>query len=175
MISKYIETHYTEILRKFKAVTRNHQHTEDLLQDCLLNFLEKGNDYTNQVLQDGKVQHYLIKMAHIQFNSATSPFYNQYRKNSRKSLELDEMVIKKLEDTEELVEDKQELVKDVKLYIGKLPVYERTISERHFVEGNSQREVSRYYNINRLHIRKDLNNIQNNIKITFNRENYKTK
>lgn len=175
MISKYIETHYIEILNKFKAITRNHQDTEDLLQDCILNFLEKGNDYINQILVDDKVQHYLIKMGHIQFNSATSPFYNQYRKNSRKSVQIDENVLDTLEDKKELHEDKEKLVDDVKIYIGNLPVYERTISERHFVEGNSQREVSRYYNINRLHIRTDLNNIQKNIRLSFNRENYKTK
>ena len=68
MITEYINLHYTEILNKFKAITRNHQDTQDLLQDCILNFLEKGNDYTKQVLQDGKVQHYLIRMGHIQFN-----------------------------------------------------------------------------------------------------------
>lgn len=174
MINQYIEKNYIEILNKFKAVTRNHQDTEDLLNDCILNFLEKGNDYTNQVLQDGKVQHYLIRMAHIQFNSSTSPFYTQYRKQSLKSKEIDNDVVESLEDKPELVEDKQELVKQVKLYIGKLPVYNRTIAEKHFVEDVSQREMSKMYNINRIHISKDLNTIKKNIKQTFNRDDYRT-
>ena len=66
MIRQYIEKNYIEILNKVKAVTRNHQDTEDLLQDCILNLLEKGNDYTNQIVEDNKVQHYIIKMVHIQ-------------------------------------------------------------------------------------------------------------
>ena len=82
MINKYLQEHYQEILNKVKGVTKNHHLTEDLLQDCILAFLEKGNDYIHQVLLDGKVQHYLVRMCHIQFNSSTSPFYTQYRKSS---------------------------------------------------------------------------------------------
>ena len=174
MISKYIETHYTEILNKFKAVTRNHQDTQDLLQDCVLNFLEKGSDYTNQVLQDDKVQHYLVRMAHIQFNSSTSPFYTQYKKASLKSKEIDESVIEGFEDKLEIHEDKEKLVNEIKLYIGKLPIYNRTIAEKHFIDNTSQREMSKMYNINRLHIAKDLSTIKKNINLKFDRNDYGT-
>jgi RNA polymerase sigma factor (sigma-70 family) len=174
MIRQYIEKNYIEILNKVKAVTRNHQDTQDLLNDCILNFLEKGNDYTNQVLQDGKVQHYLVRMGHIQFNSSTSPFYTQYKKNSLKSTEINEDVVQ-IEDEVIIHEDKEKLVNKVKLYIGNLPVYERILAEKHFVDNTSQREMSKMYNINRIHISRDLNNIQSNIKRTFSREDFKTK
>jgi len=85
MINSYLEKHYKEILGKVKGVTRNHELTEDLLQDCILAFLEKGPDYTSRILMEDKVQHYIVRMAHIQFNSSTSPFYTKYRKASRKS------------------------------------------------------------------------------------------
>lgn len=174
MITEYINLHYTEILNKFKAITRNHQDTHDLLQDCILNFLEKGNDYTNQVLQDGKVQHYLVRMGHIQFNSSTSPFYTQYKKSSLKSQEIEDDILQ-IEDEVIIHEDKEKLVNKVKLYIGNLPHYERTLAEKHFIDNTSQRNMSKIYNINRIHIAKDLNNIQRNIKQTFSREDYKTK
>jgi RNA polymerase sigma factor (sigma-70 family) len=174
MITKYINEHYTEILNKFKAITKNHQDTQDLLQDCILNFLEKGNDYTNQVLQDNKVQNYLVRMAHIQFNSSTSPFYSQYKKSSLKSREINEEFVQ-IEDKVIMHEDTEKLVDKIKIYIGNLPVYERTLAERHLIDNKSQREMSKMYNINRLHIAKDVDNIKKNIRITFNRNDFKTK
>ena len=173
-INSYLELHYNEILGKFKGITRNHDLTHDLLNDCILNFLEKGNDYTNQVLQDGKVQHYLVRMAHIQFNSGTSPFYTQYKKSSLKSVEIEDDILE-LADEVIIHEDKEKLVDKVKLYIGNLPHYERTLAEKHFIDNTSQRQMSQMYNINRIHIAKDLNNIQRNIKQTFSREDYKTR
>ena len=175
MIGNYIQQHYTEILQKVKAVTRNHQDTEDLLQDCILNLLEKGSDYTNKIVEDDKVQHYIVKMVHIQYNSGSSPFYNQYKKTLLKSVEINDDIMEGVEDSIETHEDTEKLSKDVKIYIGNLPVYERTIAEKHFVNGDSQREMSRYYNINRIHITKDINNIKKNIRMSFNKDNYKTK
>jgi|TARA_R110000823_G_scaffold237934_1_gene363346 RNA polymerase sigma factor (sigma-70 family) len=172
MVEKYINKHYKEILNKVKGVTRNHHLTDDLLQDCILNFLEKGNDYTTQVLNDGKIQHYIVRMAHIQFNSSTSPFYTRYRKASRKTQDIDNYDV--VETVSELKEDTAKLADDVKLYISKLPIYERTITEKHLYDGVSQREMSRYYNINRIHISRDINRVQSNIKLTFNRKDYES-
>ena len=172
MVEKYINKHYKEILNKVKGVTRNHHLTDDLLQDCILNFLEKGNDYTTQVLNDGKIQHYIVRMAHIQFNSSTSPFYTRYRKASRKTQDIDNYDV--VETVSELKEDTAKLADDVKLYISKLPIYERTITEKHLYDGVSQREMSRYYNINRIHISRDIKRVQSNIKLTFNRKDYES-
>ena len=172
MINKYLQDHYQEILNKVKGVTKNHHLTEDLLQDCILAFLEKGNDYIHQVLLDGKVQHYLVRMCHIQFNSSTSPFYTQYKKSSLRTNDIQDYEVEDKPQEKEV--DKKELVKDIRIYIGKLPLYERTITERHMIDGVSQREMSRYYNINRLHIGKTINTVQKNIRINFNKDDYKT-
>ena len=172
MVEKYINKHYKEILNKVKGVTRNHHLTDDLLQDCILNFLEKGNDYTTQVLNNDKIQHYIVRMAHIQFNSSTSPFYTRYRKASRKTQDIDNYDV--VETVSELKEDTAKLADDVKLYISKLPIYERTITEKHLYDGVSQREMSRYYNINRIHISRDIKRVQSNIKLTFNRKDYES-
>ena len=84
MIANYIEKNYKEILQKVKAVTRNHQDTEDLLQDCILNLLEKGSDYTNKIVEDNKVQHYLNGIKVIEYNRSTQQWkalvaYSKYK------------------------------------------------------------------------------------------------
>lgn len=167
-IKKYIDIHYNEIRQKVRGVTRNHQNTDDLLNDCILSLLEKGDDYTQQLLVDDKVQHYIVKMAYIQFNSSTSPFHLQYRQNN-KHRDIDDIDI---EEKKEETLDIDKLSNDVKIYIGKLPVYERTIAHNHFVEGYSQRKISRMYNINRLHISKDMNKIKSHINLKFNKNDY---
>jgi DNA-directed RNA polymerase specialized sigma24 family protein len=170
-IKKYIESNYSELRNKVIAVTRNHQNSDDLLNDIILNLLEKNNDFTNQLIQDDKVQQYIIKSAYIQYNSSTSPFYTQYKK--QKWNELDEEMH---EDTIiELQEDKEKLGKDIKIYINNLPFYQKELATKHFVEGNSQREISKMYNINRLHISKDITTIKKNIHLSFSRDKYRTK
>lgn len=171
-INKYLQIHYKEITQKVRAVTKNHQNTLDLLNDCIVSLLEKGEEYTDKLLFDGKVQHYIIKMAYIQFNSSTSPFHVKYR-NKHKLQEYDARKHDKEEIKEEVGEDIDALAGDIKLYIGRLPVYERTLAEKHFIDGVSQRKMSSFYSINRKYIKHDLDNIQSNIKLTFNRDKYK--
>lgn len=172
MINKYLQQNHKEILDKVKGVTKNHHLTEDLLQDCILSFLEKGPDYISQVLRDNKVQHYLVRMAYIQFNSASSPFYTKYKKQSLKSSPIEYYQFEQEE--VEFKEDKEELAKDVKLYIGKLPLFDKTVAHRHLVDNVSQREMSRFYKINRNHISASIDNTKKNIKLKFNRDDYKT-
>jgi DNA-directed RNA polymerase specialized sigma24 family protein len=171
-INIYLQKHYNEITQKVRAVTKNHQSTLDLLNDCIVSLLEKGEEYTDKLLCDGKVQHYIIKMAYIQFNSSTSPFHLKYR-NKHKLQEYDTRKHDRQEIKEEVGEDIDALAGDIKLYIGRLPVYERTLAEKHFIDGISQRKMSSFYSINRKYIKHDLDNIQSNIKLTFNRDKYK--
>lgn len=170
-IEKYIQKHYQQIKNKIIAVTKNHQHTDDLVSDLILDLLEKNTDFIQELLVNNKVQHYLVKSAYIQYNSSTSPFYLKYRKEVFS--ELPEEI--EIEDEVEIHQDTEKLVKEVKLYIGNLPVYERTLAERNIIDGKSQREISKMYNINRIHISKDINNIKRNIRVSFNKQEYKTK
>jgi RNA polymerase sigma factor (sigma-70 family) len=171
-INDYLQKHYETLQQKVKAVTKGHQNSDDLLNDCIIDLIGKGNDYIHQLLQDGKVQHYIVKMCYIQYNSSTSPFYTKYRK--QKWQEIEEEKVDK-EDTVEIHEDTERLGNEIKLYIGKLPFYQRELANKHFVEGQSQREMSKMYNINRIHISRDLNRIKKNLHLSFSRNDYKTK
>lgn len=170
-LTKYINENYQVLLLLFKKITHNHQSSQDLLNDCLLSFLEKGDVYCNKVLEDGKVNEYLAKMGKTQYNSKTSPFYFRYR-NPNQTKELDEN--SEIEEVVEKKVDVEELAKDIKIYITGLNIYERTVAERHFGGGISQRELSRHYNINRIHIHKTITEIRTNIKRGFNKKDYET-
>jgi DNA-directed RNA polymerase specialized sigma24 family protein len=171
-INNYINKHFKEIKQKIKAVTRNHQNTDDLISDCILSLLEKGPDYLSQLVRDNKVQHYLVKMAYIQYNSSTSPFHLKYRKSLKlQSLDDTHKEVKQEQNGEEYNTDK--FAKDVKIYIGNLPFYQKELATQHFIQGKSQRKMSKQYNINRMHISKDIKLIKKNMQITFNKEKYR--
>jgi DNA-directed RNA polymerase specialized sigma24 family protein len=174
MINSYLEKHYNEILRKFKGVTKNHPQTEDLLQDCILNFLEKGPDYISKILRDNKVQHYLVRMCYIQFNSKTSPFYTKYKKFSSKTLPITDSVNKTEDAPKEQKLDTSKLIKDIKLYIGNLGFTDKHFAQRHLIDDVSQREMSREYDINRIHISASIQRTKSNVQMRFNRDDYMT-
>ena len=174
MINSYLEKNYKEILRKAKGVTKNHELTEDLLQDCILAFLEKGPDYTTKVLNDNKVQHYIIRMIYIQFNSNTSPFYTKYRKFQNTHVPINDSVNKEKEEEKQLKEDSKKLINDIKIYIGNLSFTDRTFADRHFFNDVSQRKMSKEYDINRHHISTSIDLTKKNIRMNFNRDDYLT-
>lgn len=168
-IKEYLDKHYNELLSKVRGVTRGHQNSDDLLNDCILALLEKGHDLHHQLLRDDKIQQYLTRAAYIQYNSSTSPFHLNYR--DKKYQDIDNIDVEMEEEGD--VVDIDEMSKDIKLYIGKLPFYEKTLAERHFVQGISQRKMSKEYNINRIHISRDVNRIKSNIQFQFKKERYK--
>lgn len=168
-INQFIQQHYLELLVLFKKITHNHQNHQDLLNDCVLNLLEKGDEYCKQLVKDEKVINYLSKMAKTQFNSKTSPFHLTYR-NPKHNQPLEDDL--QIEDTKEEQIDIDRFADDVRIYIGNLNIYERTIANRHFEEGKSQRELSKQYNINRIHISKTIRTIKSNIQLTFKKEDY---
>lgn len=169
-INDYLNKNYYKLLLLFKKITHNHQNAGDLLNDCILNFLLKGDVYCNQVLEDDKVDNYLSKMAKTQYNSKTSPFHFTYR-NPNHIQELPKEVTD-LEDKRDEELDVDKMASDINVYIGSLNIYERTIASRHFGNGDSQRSLSKEYNINRIHISRTVNEVRSTIQQKFKKENY---
>lgn len=167
-IHSYINIHYRVIKNKVRAVTKGNQNTDDLLQDLIINLLEKGEEYCQKLVDDGKVDHYIVRMAYIQFNSSSSPYYYKYRKVQLKSSEFDtdkhggEYEQKEIKDNN--------LPKKIREEINQMHWYDRTLATDHFVNGKSMRQMSREYGINRSYISKDLKRIKNIIIEKYDRD-----
>ena len=158
-IHSYINIHFRVIKNKVRAVTKGNQNTDDLIQDLIINLLEKGDEYCQQLVDDGKVDHYIVRMAYIQFNSSSSPYYYKYRKVQLKSSVFDtdkhggEYEQKEIKETD--------LPNKIREEINQMHWYDRTLATDHFVNGKSMRQMSREYGINRSYISKDLKRIKN--------------
>ena len=76
-MDEYIRINYKRLRQKVKAVTKNHQNSDDLFNDLLMNLLEKPIEYQRDLIENNKVENWLMSSAKLQFNSRTSPFYYQ--------------------------------------------------------------------------------------------------
>jgi len=167
-IQSYINIHFRVIKNKVRAVTKGNQNTDDLLQDLIINLLEKGDEYCQRLVDDGKVDHYIVRMAYIQFNSASSPYYYKYRKTQLKSTEFN---TDKHGGEYEIPEKRnsnlgEKIVKE----ISDMHWYDRTLATDHFINGKSMRQMSREYGINRSYISKDLKRIKEALTKKYNDE-----
>jgi hypothetical protein len=102
------------------------------------------------LLLKGKVEHWFVASAGIQFKSTTSPYFYKYKKFLNKTCELTDynspLVQEEQIDTIEVIKDL--ISKELALY----NVYTRTLTSEHLLGGKSYSQISREYKINRKYI-----------------------
>jgi len=148
-MEKYLEVHYKEIRNKVRKVTKNHQNSDDLLNDLIINLLEKPSHYQYDLLEKNKVQNWFTTSAKMQFASKTSPFFYKYKKFSMNSNELQ---LWKYAEEENSDLDIEKMRKDISSVTEIYNVYEKTLLREHLLYGKSFSEISREYKINRKYI-----------------------
>ena len=146
----YITKNYTRLRNKVKAVTKNHQNSDDLFNDLLTNLLDKPAEYQQDLIDKNKVEHWLMASAKLQFASKTSPFYYKYKKFNNDTSEL-------YEDYYTTNDEVEDMSKDILEYISfhletYSTVYERTLVREHLIDNKSYSQIAREYKINRKYI-----------------------
>jgi DNA-directed RNA polymerase specialized sigma24 family protein len=149
-MEQYITQNWKEISDKVRAVCKHHNNFDDLLQDLTICLLEKPKNYQMDLLLKGKVQHWFVSSANIQFKSKTSPYYYKYRKFLDKTCEITDWN-SPISSEEEI--DRVEVVKDlISKELNTYNVYVRTLTSEHLLGGKSYSQISREYKINRKYI-----------------------
>ena len=149
-MTDYITQNWKEIREKVRAVCKHHDNFEDLLQDLTISLLEKPNHYQMNLLLNGKVQHWFVSSASIQFKSTTSPYFYKYRKFLDKTCELTDW---NSPITQENEIDRVEVVKElISKELNTYNVYVKTLTSEHLLGGKSYSQISREYKINRKYI-----------------------
>ena len=149
-MTDYITQNWKSIRDKVRAVCKHHNNFDDLLQDLTICLLEKPNHYQMDLLLKGKVQHWFVSSASIQFKSTTSPYYYKYRKFLDKTCEITDW---NSPITQEQEIDRVEVVKAlISKELNTYNVYVRTLASEHLLGGKSYSQISREYKINRKYI-----------------------
>lgn len=160
-INHYITNNWDEIRLKVLKVCRNHQNTDDLLSDLYISLMEKNNDIHESLLKNNKVQHWFTYSAYVQFNSSTSPFYKKYIKFNKTTSDLLEWKDSEVVDDNDVKLEKLQILDDV---INDLDYYDKEITNRILLKGETQTSVSQYFDINRKYISNDLKRIKKELK-----------
>lgn len=159
-MDEYITKNYTRLKNKVKAVTKNHQNSDDLFNDLLTNLLEKPSEYQQDLINKNKVEHWLMASAKLQFASRTSPFYYKYKKFNKDTSELYEDYYT----TDDEVED---MSKDILDYINSqlnlYSIYERTLTREHLIDNKSYTQIGKEYGVNRRFVSETVSPVKENL------------
>jgi len=160
-MNDYITKHWAEIYKKVRKVTKNHQNTDDLLNDLVMTLLEKPSEYHDSLLDNNKVQHWFTTSAHTQMNSKTSPFFYKYKSFSMRTTSFEEwMPVEEEVDTIAMAEEIKEYIS---YQLQTYNVYTRTLATEHLLYNKSYSEISREYKINRRYVSETVNPCKNEI------------
>jgi len=149
-MNDYITLNYSKLKQKVRAVTKNHQNSDDLFNDLLLSLYSKPIEYQRDLVEKGKVEHWIMASAKLQYASKTSPFYYTYKKFNMNTSPL-------FEDTQTTDDVLEDVSEDIVHYIKSeletyYSVYERTLCTEHLIYNKSYSEIGREYSVNRKYI-----------------------
>ena len=145
-MNEYLYKNWKTIRNKVRKVTKNHQNTDDLMNDLVVTLLEKPYEYQRDLLEKKKVDHWFTAAASIQFKSQTSPFFYKYKSFVMRTNTFEEW---QHPQEEEDVPMEEKVMEFIKLELELYNVYTRTLTIEHLFNGKSYSEIGREYGINR--------------------------
>lgn len=87
-IDKWFSQYYPRLQREVRnniAIDGMREYADDLLSICTEAFLTRPEDQQEQMLQDNKVENFILRCCSFQLKSGNSPLYNQFRKHKMRS------------------------------------------------------------------------------------------
>jgi len=78
-VESYITNNYYELLKIARKITKNHDLTQDLLHEVIIQLYEKEH-ITLKFYDDSSIKYYIVSIIRINWISKTSPFYYKIRR-----------------------------------------------------------------------------------------------
>jgi len=138
-IEKYITTNYYQLLTIAKKITKNHELTNDLFHEVIIQLYNKNN-IVLQEYSDDQIKYYIVSIIRINWHSQTSPFYYKIRKESSKYTNIDD--IYDLVDDTQLEFEKQHLFDILEQSWCELDWFRKSLFEMYMTLG-SMKKVSK--------------------------------
>jgi RNA polymerase sigma factor (sigma-70 family) len=90
-IECYLTRNYYELLNIAKKITKNHNLTQDLFHEVILQLYNKENIILREY-DDNQIKYYIVSIMRINWYSNTSPFYYKVRKEFKMYSDLSEIL-----------------------------------------------------------------------------------
>lgn len=138
-IENYITTNYYDLLTITKKITHNHDLSQDLLHEVILQLYNKGNIILREYTND-QIRFYIVSVIRINWHSNTSPFYYKIRRERNKYTNLEEVF--NLADENQLDFEKQQLFDILEQSWCELDWFRKSLFEMYLTLG-SMKKVSK--------------------------------
>lgn len=136
-IEQYITKNYYELLNIAKRITKNHELSQDLFHEVILQLYSK-EDIELQEYSDNQIRYYIVSIIRINWISKTSPFHYRVRREMQKYVEIDQI----MDMTEEQETFEKELIFNIlEMEYAELNWFHKSMMEMYMVLG-SLRKVS---------------------------------
>ena len=90
-IECYITRNYYELFNIAKKITKNHNLSQDLLHEVILQLYSKETIILNEY-DDNQIKYYIVSIMRINWHSNTSPFYYKVRREFKMYSDLSEIL-----------------------------------------------------------------------------------
>jgi RNA polymerase sigma factor (sigma-70 family) len=152
-LSQEISKRYNWIKHQVKtniAKGGMNDYSDDLLHHIILDLYKKTPEYKLNLLQNEKVENWILVACGFQLRSGSSPFYREHRRHKLQSRSgaMPEIIV-------EDVDGKDEMYLCLIQAIEKLDVYKKTIIQKKFFDNWTYDQISEHYQISKTHLIRD--------------------
>lgn len=152
-IEQWFNLNYKKLLENTTKITRDENVSYDILQECILSFLQMPQERQLGILSKNKVENFITTCVNIQFKSSTSPYHRKYRKQAM--MEVEFLDWKEL-DTFVDSGNEEECLECIMKELDSLHYYYRTLITDKFIKGMTYSELHQYYGISKNSLLKDI-------------------
>ena len=149
-INKWFSVNYQHLRNEVSNNIANagmSDYCDDLLNICVLSFLNRSFESKLQMLQDNKIENFILRCCSLQIKSGTSPFYHTYRKHYTHHQPYAEFVHDDMVIDEPYDNSGETLRGCVNIEISKLNWYEARLIELKFYEKMTYDEINKTFRL----------------------------
>lgn len=139
-IEKYISNNYYQLLNIAKKITKNHDLTQELLHEVILQLYNKEK-ITLKEYNDDQIRYYIVAVIRINWNSQTSPFYYKIRKESAKYVDI--TTVYDLADDEQEAYEKQMILDILEESWTELDWFRKSLMEMYMCLGSMKKVATK--------------------------------
>ena len=155
-LDRWFRNNYESLLYQVKHnIAKNGMtmYAEELLSHVILWTLERSHEMKEQMLQDNKLENYILRTCSMQLRSSTSPFYREAR---RFKLQVRSGAMPEMFDDFTYLED-NELYECMIRELNNIHWYYKKLVEEKWFNNMTYQDIRKKYGITLASIRTDLN------------------
>lgn len=163
-VESFITKNYYQLLTIAKKITKNHELSNDLLHEVLIQLYDK-EDIKLKSYDDNSIKYYITAIMRINFYSKTSPFYYRIRKESLKYSDISDYSNLEYEQQDFEVQNIFDILEES---FSELNWFHKSLMEMYLTLGSMKKvslktnipitSISRYIKEAKQKVREDINN-----------------